>query len=295
MTRRPRPGAALLVALLAAGVLGCTPVGDDRVDVDAAIAAHVASLSPDGPYRDPDRAEREATRAALDVLLTRSGDAGRADELLRGIGFRVVRGVDAADGRPMILYLADPATGWGGLLIDPSAPVRSVIGVPHPAHDLHTEELGLRLYRAAAGSALLIAGAHRRAADEDADVAHNDRSLFHLISEEAAERRIPQLQLHGFGERSLPGADAVVSTGSGPRNDLAIGIARELKARDLTVCRAWVSRCTGLEGVTNVQGAAAEEHDADFVHLELGWSLRRDTDGREQAGEAISAAWPTQG
>ena len=297
---RLRAGLGLFVAVFTLLALGCTDrpttSGSERVDLDAVLAEHVAGLSPDGPYRDPQPAQRRATRAALDALLAEPTDTARADALLGDLGFRVTRGVDDADGRRFTLYLADPAreTGWGGLLIDPSTPIRSVVEVPHPNFDLDTDLLGTALYRTLPGSALLIAGAHRQAAGGAADVAHNDASLFQVISERFAERGLAQLQLHGFAKRSLPDADAVVSTGAGPHIDLAVHIADRLKDADLRVCRAWRERCKGLEGRTNVQGTAAAKRAAPFVHLELGWSMRRDEDGRETVREAIVKAWGDQ-
>ncbi|MDT5032845.1 MAG: hypothetical protein QOC94_3016 [Actinoplanes sp.] len=261
------------------------------MDLDRIIGAHVGSLSRDGPYRDPRDAERDSVRQALALLLAAQPDQDRGAELLGGIGFRATRGVDAGDGRQFVLYLAGGDTGWGGLLIDPAAPVRSVVEVPHPAYDRNTEKLGLSLYRKLPGSMLLIAGAHRQAAGGKADVAHNDQSMFQLIGEEVAARKLPQLQLHGFAERSLPGTDTVVSTGSGPHSELATRVARELQARRLRICRAWVKHCVGLEGTTNVQSYAAARYDAEFVHLELGWLLRRDQPARNLVRDAVVAAW----
>ncbi|MEV8505676.1 hypothetical protein AB0368_12730 [Actinoplanes sp. NPDC051475] len=287
-----RSTAGLLIAALAATALGCSRTGDDgddRGNLDVMIDSLVASLSPDGPYRDPRKAERQAARQAVGQLI--DGGTEPPAKLLSGVGFRAVHGVQATDGRKFTFYRADEDTGWGGLLVEPSVPIRSVVEVPHPAYDLNTEKLGLDLFRRLPGSAMLIAGAHRQAEGDDADVAHNDRSMFHVFSEEFAERGVPQLQLHGFADRSLPGADAVVSTGAGPENELAVRIARELKAEDVRVCRAWVSHCVGLEGTTNVQGTTAAEHGAEFVHLELGWGLRRDESGRQLVRDAVVAAW----
>jgi hypothetical protein len=283
----------MVIAVVAAMAMGCTRASDGPVDLDEVIGAHVASLSPAGAYRDPEQAERDTTREAFGLLLAGTGDTKRPDDLLRGIGFRVTHGVDAADGRTFTMYLATGDTGWGGLIVDRSGPIRSLVEVPHPAFDLNTERLALSLYRTLPGAALLIAGAHRQAGGGKADVAHNDRSLFQVFSEEAAKRAVLQIQLHGFAERSLPGADAVVSTGAGPHNDIAVRVARELKAVGLQVCRAWVTRCKGLEGTTNVQAAATAAYDAEFVHLELGWSLRRDRSGRDQVRDAIVTAWPS--
>jgi len=286
-----RSTAGLLIAAVAATALGCSSAAesDDRRGLDEQIATLVSSLSPGGPYRDPRKAERQVARQALGLLLAGGTEAPAA--LLDEIGFDVVHGVEAGGGRRFTFYRADADTGWGGLLVEPSVAIQSVVEVPHPAYDMSTEKLGVGLFHGLPGSAMLIAGAHREAAGDAADVAHNDRSMFQVLSEEFARHSVPQLQLHGFADRSMPGADAVVSTSSGPHNDRAVRIARELKAQDVRVCRAWVSHCVGLEGTTNVQGAAAAEHDAQFVHLELGWELRRDQRSRQLVQDAVVAAW----
>jgi hypothetical protein len=283
----------VLAVVLTAAAVGCDRAGSDnqRADLDDIVAARVSPMGPDDPYRDPRPKERTAARDATGLLLA-GGDPARAEDLMDSIGYQVVHGVDTVDRRGFTFYLADRKTGWAGLLVDPSAPIRSMIEVPHPAYDLNTEKLGVALFRQLPGTAMLIAGAFRQAAGHQADVAHNDRSMFQVFSEVFAENQITQLQLHGFAQRSLPGEDAVVSTGSAPHNDLAVRIARELKAEDLRTCRAWVSRCVGLEGTTNVQGSAANEHDAEFVHLEMSWSLRRDQPGRDLVRKAVVAAWP---
>lgn len=280
----------MLAAMFATTLLGCSrgDDGDPTTDLDELVESRVSTMSASDPYRDPGESERTDARDAIGLLLT-GGDPG---PLLEGIGYRVVRGLDQADdNRGFTFFLAGNKTGWCGLLVDPSAPIRSVVEVPHPNYDLNTEKLGLSLFRQLRGSAMLIAGAFRQAADNKADVAHNDRSMFQVFSEVFAEHGIAQLQLHGFAERSLPGSDAVVSTGAADHNELAVRIARELKAQDLNTCRAWVSRCVGLEGTTNVQGATAGRLGADFVHLELGWSLRRDQPSRDVVRKAVVAAW----
>jgi hypothetical protein len=283
----------MLAVVLTAATIGCDRAGSDshRADLDDIVAARVSRMGPSDPYRDPKSKERSAARDATELLLA-GGDPARAEDLLDGIGYRVVHGVDTVDERGFTFYLADQKTGWAGLLVDPSTPISSVIEVPHPAYDLNTEKLGVTLFRRLPGTAMLIAGAFRQADDNQADVAHNDRSMFQVFSEVFAEHQITQLQLHGFAQRSLPGEDAVVSTGSAPHNDLAVRIARELKAEDLRTCRAWVSRCVGLEGTTNVQGSAADEHGSEFVHLELSWSVRGTQSGRDQVQNAVVAAWP---
>ena len=87
--------------------------------------------------------------------------------------------------------------------------------MPHPGSDRHTEQLGLALFRALPGAALLIAGAHRRAADGTADVAHQPDSMFHALATHLADRGADQLQLHGFDDDSLADHDIVISAGAG--------------------------------------------------------------------------------
>jgi hypothetical protein len=282
----------MLAAMLTAATIGCDRPGDatNRADLDDIVASRVSKMGPSDPYRDPKTKERTAARDAT-VLLLAGGDPARAEDLLDGIGYKVVHGVDTVGDRRFTFYLSDPGTGWAGLLVDPSGPITSVIEVPHPAYDLNTEKLGVSLFRKLPGTAMLIAGAYRQADGNKADVAHNDQSMFQVFSEVFAQHQIAQLQLHGFAQRSLPGADAVVSTGSAAHNDRAVRVARELKGQNLIACRAWVSRCTGLEGTTNVQGMTAGDNDAEFVHLELTWSLRRDQPGRDRVQKAVEAAW----
>lgn len=271
-----------------------TPSAGDGLD--AVFARLVAGLSPSGPYRDPRASERQAAREAIRTLTAQRSATGDVDDRLDGIAFAVTHGTDAApDGRPFTLYLSPPGSepAWGGLLVDRSTPIRSVIEVPHPGFDRNTELLGLSLYRAVPGAVLMIAGAHRQADHGNADVAHNKDSMFNLVSREFARAGLPQLQWHGFAESSLPGSDFVVSTGAAPHTDLPVRIATELAGAGYRVCQAWSTRCQGLEGNTNVQGAAAAKFGSTFVHLETGWSMRQDPAHRQAVVDAVARAWRT--
>ncbi|GIJ22336.1 hypothetical protein [Micromonospora lutea] len=255
------------------------------------IAQLTKSLSPNGDYRDPDQRERSAARRAARALLSTPGRAGEADPLLKGLGFAAHHGVDPATGRACSLYLADGSDRrtWGVILVDRTAAARTVIEVPHPGFDINTEKLGLALQRRVPGSILLVAGAHRQAAEGAADVAHNDRSLFHVLAVTLGAAGLSQIQLHGFADRNLPTSDAVVSTGSAPTNKLASRIADELSDLNLRTCRVWERRCGQLEGRTNQQGRAAADDDGVFVHLELSWTVRRDAAASDRVVAAMAA------
>jgi hypothetical protein len=289
----PPTGVVLLTVVLLVAALapsGCSGSEEAPVDLDAVIAGHAEGLTRDGPYRDPRPDERQLAREAVRSLLAPPGTARTEDDLLARLGFRATHGVDPVSDRRFSLYLADGTDErtWGALLVDRSAPLNSVVEVPHPTFDINTEKVGLGVQRRVPGSVLVIAGAHRDAADGRADVAHNDRSLFHVLTTALGRAGLPQVQLHGFADRNLPKADVVVSSGAAPVTGLVRGVARGLEDAGIEVCRAWTTRCGRLEGVTNEQGSAAAEHDGPFLHLELGWSLRRDADRRDAVADAVA-------
>ncbi|MEU4565897.1 hypothetical protein [Micromonospora sp. NPDC023956] len=249
-----------------------------------------AGLSRTGPYRDPDADERSRARRAARLLIDNPDDHAGQEELLAGLGFAARQSTDPATGRPVTVFLADGSDErtWGALVLDRSAASRQVVQVPHPAFDLDTEKLGLALHRRLPGSVLLVAGAHREAAGGTADVAHNSDSLFHTLAVEFARRGLDQIQLHGFADRNLEGADAVVSTGSAPRSQVARRIADGLSRSGLNTCRAWSQKCGQLEGTRNVQGRASDGLDGAFVHLELSWSVRRDAVARDMVAQVLA-------
>jgi hypothetical protein len=187
-------------------------------------------------------------------------------------------GVDQETGRRFGLAVNPPdERAWGWYLVDLSAPVRLVIEVPHPNSDLRTEEIGLALYQAVPGSMLLVAGTHRRAADEAGDVAHRTDSMFHAVATDLAERGLPQIQLHGFHDDNLPDVDVVVSPGAGEVGDLVRGVAEGIDG-DFRVCRSWQQDCGKLTGTTNEQGREAARQGTPFVHVEINRTIRNDRD-----------------
>lgn len=238
--------------------------------LDRSLADLLGGLDADGPYRHPTTAERDAVRAAVGCLL----DGNRSPAL------SLETGVDVSGRRYLTATAAQRA--WGLLVLDGAAtPPHLVVEVPHPAADVGTEHLGLALFRAVPGSALLVAGAHRRAADADADVAHQPRSLFHALSLDLASRGATQVQLHGFDDASLPGTDVIVSAGAGAPDASCERLADRLAGTGFDVRPAWNGIGGPLEGRTNSQGLAAAEHGYPFVHLEISRRTRVDPARRE--------------
>ncbi|MGY0231472.1 hypothetical protein [Longispora urticae] len=281
---------ALVLVLVATVLTGCGAEPAPAPDPARLLADHVAGLSPDGRYRPPRAEERRAAGTAVDLLL--DGGTGRGTDQLASLGMPATRGTDPVTGRPFTVYASDARTerSWGLVLVDGSAPVRWVVEVPHPGYDLHTEDLGLDLFRAVPGTVLLVAGAHRKAGGGAADVAHHEDTVFHALADAYARHGLAQLQLHGYADKNLPGTDAVVSTGQAAPGPGPLRVADQLDGAGLAVCRAWRERCGQLEGMSNVQSAGAAGYGAVFVHLETSWSVRSDPARRSTLARALVAA-----
>ncbi len=226
----------------------------------------VRAMSAGGPYRPPTDDERAAAIATVgDVLAGRPGGE---------------HGVDEATGRPFTMVVA--AAYWGTVVVQGVPDL--VIEVPHPGSDRLTSRLGLELFRALPTAALLVAGAHRDAADGAADVAHRADSLFHAGAQVLA---VPELQLHGFAAASAPDTDAVISPGAGRATDWHRDLEKALTQQGFRT-----RHHEHLAGRTNVQGIAAAELGRPFLHLELTPLLRRDH--RDRVVDAVTASWHQQ-
>ncbi|ONI91667.1 hypothetical protein ALI144C_00765 [Actinosynnema sp. ALI-1.44] len=234
-----------------------------------------AGLRPDAPYRPPSAGERRDLVAALTPLFQSKSDPGRADALRR-LGFTLTTGTDPETGRQYALVMNERDTdrAWGVYLIDLSMPVRAAIEVPHPNSDLGTERIGLALFRAVPGSIMLVAGTHRRV--QKGDVAHRTDSAFHAVATDLSERDIPQVQVHGFHDESLPDTDVVISPGAGKAGATVKRLADGIGDTGMEVCRSWERSCGQLEGNGNDQGKEAAKHGCVFVHLETSRTLRDD-------------------
>ena len=281
---------AVLVVCVVVIVL-LRPSGEvGKVDLAAQVSEFADALSPDAPYRPPDDQERAVALDGLMPLLTGRDDVDSERKTLAPLGFTVADGVDAVTGRHFVLASTKPdaARGWGLFVADYGARPRLVIEVPHPNFDLNTEQVGIDLYRRLPGSAVLVAGAHRKAGDNTADVAHNADSLFNTVAMALARLGLPQVQLHGFDDRSLPGTDVVVSSGATPYSSVHEGIADRLSDRGLAVCRAWTQPCGNLEGKRNVQGTATDGLGGVFAHIESDSEVRAQPALRARLVDALA-------
>ncbi|MER8099885.1 hypothetical protein [Kitasatospora sp. NPDC094016] len=259
---------------VAAGRSG--PTGPAPVDLAALVDGYTAGFTPGGPYTVPDAGQRRAI--ADGVLGALDGQTEQAGRSLARVGYRLTEFTEAATGR-RVAEIADGtdagSRGWGRVYLDLSARAGWSVQVPHPVSDARTEALGVDLFRAEPGGVLVLAGAHRRAgADGASDVAHRADTVFAAVVEALTGRGLPGIQVHGFDEGSLPGQDAVVSSGAGQPGPAAELTAGGLGRAGYAACRAWREKCGQLGGTTNVEGRFAAGLGVPWLHVELGNGLR---------------------
>jgi hypothetical protein len=281
-------GVTSVGALTACGVL---PTSHPQQSLDDHVAALANRLHPDQRYRGVTDSEGRRAVTAADHLMR--GDVEAAASDFETLGFTVERSHDAPSHRDCVVAAAEADTdrAWGLFVVTPGTGRPDVlIEVPHPRADRDTEQIGLALFRAIPGSALLIAGAHRRAAGGAADVAHRTDSLFGALADDMAQRGSFQLQLHGFADDSLRGKDVVISTGKARVGVRSKRLAESFDDIGLDVCRAWTNKCAALEGVRNVQGMAAARRGLAFLHLELNNTTRMDPARRGAVVAALAGA-----
>jgi hypothetical protein len=243
------------------------------------LRGRLRAMSPEGPYRPPSPAERADGAAGLRSLLRGAGPGA-----LSGLGFEVVPGGD----HTVVAGEAGTERAWGAVVLDGMGPPRRVVAVPHPIADRLTAWLGLELFRAAPGSALLLAGTHRRASGGAADVAHRTDSMFHVFADVLAAHAPVEVQPHGFAAATLPDVDAVVSPGAAAYDDAHDALRNALVARGFRVRPEWTGP---LDGSTNVQGHAAAARGTAFLHLELAPALRTEPGARAAVVDAVARTW----
>lgn len=263
------------------------------LDLRAEVARFVSALREDARYRPPDEREKAMLTGVLDRLAQHGRAAlGGVAEELAPLGYRTRAGTDPRTGRDLALLQNEPDTerGWGMYAVDLTRPATVLIEVPHPAFDLRTEELGVDLFDWDPGRVLAVSGTHRRAADGAGDVAHRADSMFQAVTDGLAGNGLPQLQLHGFDDASLPGVDVVLSSGATGASPALPGVADKLADAGLRVCKAWLTPCGELEGRRNEQGLAAAARGSTFVHVELSRTVREDRELTRAVVEALGSA-----
>ena len=298
-SRRARTLLAPAVVLLLAGCAGAEEV--DPAELARQEVAAMPGLAA-GAYQEPGLRELASLSEAARYASTgaRAPTAAAAD-----VGYVLddVRQAGLVSRRAELVLLRPSAgarvKGWGWVALRPHAVTRVIVEVPHPRSDVDSELVAGSVFATSEAAALVVAGAHRRAA-EAADVAVQEGSAFHAWQTALVEEGDVVLQVHGFDAAAHPDlrADAVVSDGRDGRDgsrpsDASRRVAEALERAGFDVCLHHRDRCDQLAGTRNVQGAAARAAGAQFVHLELSRPLRSAPDRRAKAVTAIATAVST--
>lgn len=244
------------------------------VDVAQLVRANRQGLKPDHAYQDPS-AEQVAAVSAAAAAMARGDAPASVPE-----GCEYVEGWDSVARRGVRVLYSVPGNGlYWGVFVAPMVPVSGVVEAPHPVFDAGSDDAAVRVWQASpAGTALVVSGSHRTNPDgtNPRDAAHNSEHMFNVVVGVWAQAGLPELQVHGFGEGSLDGVDAVVSSGSSPLSAGVVRLDDYLRAAGLVTQRQWDGSATKLTGMSNVQGDAAAARGNPFGHVETGPSVRKD-------------------
>lgn len=265
---------------------GLSEYPNERVDVGALVVQNRAGLEPSHPYSDPSPEEVTAVEAAVNALM-------RGDTVVAPAGTEVLYGWDESAKRAVRVLRSVPGNGkyWGLWVFPVGEPVTGVIEAPHPVFDAGSDDIAVEVWRRSPmGTVLAVAGSHRTNPDgtDPRDVCKNKNSMWHKVTTSIAQPGLPELQLHGFGDDSLPGVGAVISSGSSPLSAGVIRLDRFLSAAGVATARQWDGSATKLIGMLNAQGDAAAVRGNAFCHVEMSNTTR--TAGRESFVKGVTAS-----
>lgn len=290
--RRTGAVALLLVLVVVTAAVLAVRLSGEETSVEELVAREVEAAAPrgSGDYRPPTR--EQAARLAAAVGALSRGDTGAA-EGVEPLGYEVR---ELEHGGRRLLALVEGTSKrrhWGAFVLDPDTASEVVVEVPHPISDLATPQVGLELFARTRARALLLAGAHRGAGEQDsADVAHRTDSAFEAVHRVLLRDDSVVVQLHGFddGRRDDP-ADVVLSGGTDDPPGRLRDVRNALTDQDFEVCLfRGGPRCRDLAARTNVQGRSAREVGALFVHVEAAPALRRQREPRARLVEALAVS-----
>jgi len=237
-------------------------------------------------YRPASESELWRAEAAFeDLLQGRDETPAAANGAWRELGFEALRIAQDDVQWWVVREAAGHCRGQGLYLIREGIAPELMLQVPHGYHDLHTDDIALRLtgtaVRALAFNTLPRRYAHN-GEKRDADLAKRTDSFFVAVTRAFADTfpngRI--VQIHGFSQdkrRTSAGAGAgvIVSAGSHWPSPASEAIAACLQAQVDEPVRLYPRDITELGGTRNLQGRILRERGyGGFVHLELSRAIR---------------------
>lgn len=244
----------------------------ESIDVAALVAENRASLTASHPYADP--SEEQVSEVLNAVRLLMRGKTATAPN-----GMEIIEGYSEEANRNVRVLRSIPGNGlyWGMWVFPINFTFSGIVEAPHPVFDADSDDIACKVWsKSPKGTVLAVAGSHRTNPDgtDPRDVAHNTNSMWHRVTTAIAQPGLPEFQLHGFGDDSMPGVGAVVSSGSSPLSAGVIRTEAFIAAAGITTARQWDGSATKLIGMSNIQGDAAAVRGNPFLHIELSKSVR---------------------
>ncbi|MFW0787263.1 hypothetical protein AAFP35_22430 [Gordonia sp. CPCC 206044] len=287
--------AVLTGVVMVVSVAGCAqPSAADEPEQLSDLVARVVKASPDrdsATYRPPSRDIAQSIAAGVSELL-KSGHAELGRYELETVS---VSGQSRTDSPGRILALVergDPTDG-NGLYVArerPAAESPLIVQVPHPVADQKTELMGTQLFSETQARLFMMAGAHRRAGDDSADVAHRTDTTFAAVSDAVVQKGTTVVQLHGFSSRDHDDdyGDVVLSSSVPTPSRSVRRLAADLEDHGFDTCTYDGKKCRALGATTNVQAVAARARGADFIHIEVNQNIRKDRSERRDLMRVIA-------
>jgi len=263
---------AVAITVAAAGLGACSP--EEPPPQPEPLDSVVDEVIEAGPgrksdrYEPPAREHSQAIAASVAELLA-TGDVQQVP------GDYELEPVATDDGdRVDALVEQGRRTAGNGLYAardSSQAPSPLVVQIPHPVADSHSEDMGTQLFNDTNAQLFMLAGAHREAGDDSADVAHRNDTTFSAVNEAVLRPGMTVIQLHGFSgdNHDKDYDDVVLSSTVDEPSPLVKQISNDLSNNDFDTCVYDGDDCENLAGTTNVQSAPARARGVDFIHIEV--------------------------
>lgn len=266
----------------------------------SSVVSRVIKASPDREstnYTPPSPAVAQAIASGVAELMnTGQADLSSYDQ----VPVELPKSGQERDGRPepaVALVERGRPTAGNGLYIVRRAPTSQlVVQIPHPVADRYSEYMGSQLFAQSDARLFMMAGAHRNAGDDSADVAHRSDSTFAAVNDAVVQKGMTVVQIHGFSSDNHDDfGDVVLSNSVAEPSPTLRRLASDLEDEGFDTCTYDGKKCKALAATTNVQAVAARARGAEFIHIEVNQKVRKDRSERRQLMRTIAASLRASG
>ncbi|NLE81235.1 MAG: hypothetical protein GX610_16965 [Rhodococcus sp.] len=267
------------------------------------VVSRVVEASPNRDsttYETPSRGTAAAVASNVAELLSTGGVGHPFDsyELQRVTVSDRAAGSGADADMSALVEGGDPTAGNGLYVVRNNPDVHSpmIVQIPHPVADQYTERMGTELFATTDARLFMLAGAHRRAGDDSADVAHRSDTTFAAVNDAVVQKGMTVVQIHGFSsEKHDDYGDIVLSSTVSEPSPAVRRLDEALNDHGFDTCTYDGDKCKDLAATTNVQAIAARARGADFIHIEVDRDIRKDESERRELVRVITESLRASG